>query len=664
MIRYLSLLLLLFSSALKAQESNDTIITLPVARIFDTRIFLPEEAGIKTTKVDTLIMMDKLAQDLSDLLSENSHVFIKSYGRGAMATAAFRGTAPSHTQVYWNGININSPMLGMVDFSLIPVYILDDVSLNHGTSSIIDGNGGLGGSINLDNSARWESGFDLKFLQGAGMFCSFEDFLSLKTGNDRFQSETRLYYSSSKNDYTFVNRYNYDLDPESGEFIYKIDTNKNSDYLKYGVLQEFYYRERSGAVWSLRYWGQLSGRSIPGVASYEGPEVSRLNRISDDDHKIVLNRRFSSAKHTLELQSGFQYHFVNYYLKNYIPGYGYRNEVFSNSTVQSLFNKAEYRQNFSDNWLLNVTASWDYHEVSTVDTVTSAGYDNHRNDISLFVSLRKQFFNRLNTSLMLRQGFVDSELLPPAPFLGFDLLLAKERSIILKGNIGRNYHQPTLNDLYWMPGGNPDLKPEDGISTELGLEMIFESGNVYFVPGISLFFSDIDNWIIWLPTKQGYWEPNNVKRVVSKGLEASANISWRLGDVEFRSIATYSCTRALNYGDTALWGDESYGKQLVYIPVHSGNIMLSSHWRKWSLSWQNNSYSRRFTTSSNDLTDRYSFYPYFMNNLKIGRDFSFKAFNISTELKINNLFNEKYHSVLIQPMPGINAMFQLMIDLK
>ncbi len=33
-----------------------------------------------------------------------------------MATASMRGTAPSHTKVTWNGMSLNSPMLGMVDF--------------------------------------------------------------------------------------------------------------------------------------------------------------------------------------------------------------------------------------------------------------------------------------------------------------------------------------------------------------------------------------------------------------------------------------------------------------------------------------------------------------------------------------------------------------------
>lgn len=642
---------------------SDSIISLPVANIFGNKIFLPEEAGMKTTRVDTVIMMDKITRDLSDLLAENTHVFIKDYGRGALATASFRGTAPSHTQVYWNGMNINSPMLGMVDFSLIPVYILDDVSLHHGTASIADGSGGLGGSINLQNTPQWGKNVDLRFLQGVGSFSTIEDFLSFSVGNDNFQSKSRAYWSYSKNDYTFLNKYKFDIDPETGDFVYPVDTNKNAEYQKLGFLQELYYRSGSGAVWSAKYWGQRSEREMPGVASYEGLEASRRNNLSEENHKIILNRTITKSGYSLALQSGLRYHYMNYYLKNYIPGYGYRNSVFSNSEEFSVLNKADFVLKLSNSLSVNASLSYNYYDVSTADTVSDAGYDTIRNDLSLYLSIRKQFFNVVNTNFMLRQGIVDGEVTPVTPFFGFDIMLNDARHIILKGNVAGNFHQPTLNDLYWLPGGNPDLLPEKGFSTELGAEALFQVSECQIIPDITIFYSDIDDWIIWTYSGKGYWNPMNIKRVVSKGMEASVDIKWECGNLKFVSIATYSFTQALNYGDPLVWGDQAYGKQLVYIPVHSGNLMFGVSWKKWSATWQHNSYSKRFTTSSNDLTRRASVYPYFMNDLKLGRDFSFRSIEMSAELKVNNLFDETYHSVLIQPMPGINVMFQLMIDL-
>ncbi|HCY01216.1 MAG TPA: TonB-dependent receptor, partial [Bacteroidales bacterium] len=138
--------LILFTHVSFSQGIQDSTFQIQVVEISADRIFRKETAGMKETQVDTLVLLQKVNLSLSELLSENTPVFIKSHGRGALATASFRGTAASHTQVNWNGININSPMAGMVDFSLIPVYIIDEMNLKHGTASIADQSGGLGGS--------------------------------------------------------------------------------------------------------------------------------------------------------------------------------------------------------------------------------------------------------------------------------------------------------------------------------------------------------------------------------------------------------------------------------------------------------------------------------------------------------------------------------------
>ena len=39
-----------------------------------------------------------------------------------------------------------------------------------------------------------------------------------------------------------------------------------------------------------------------------------------------------------------------------------------------------------------------------------------------------------------------------------------EKELQVKGNVAYNYRFPSMNDLYWRPGGNPDVKPEDGYS--------------------------------------------------------------------------------------------------------------------------------------------------------------------------------------------------------
>lgn len=94
-------------------------------------------------------------------------------------------------------MRINNPMLGMTDFSTIPSYFIDDASLLHGTSSVNETGGGLGGLVRLSTSPANHEGFGLQYVQGVGSFSTFDEFLRLTYGDKHWQSSTRVVYSSS-----------------------------------------------------------------------------------------------------------------------------------------------------------------------------------------------------------------------------------------------------------------------------------------------------------------------------------------------------------------------------------------------------------------------------------------------------------------------------------
>ena len=157
--------------------------------------------GVEETKLDSAILKENIALSMADALTFNTPVFVKQYGRATLSTVSFRGTGPSHTQVTWNGMRINNPMLGMTDFSMIPSYFIDDASLLHGTSSVSETGGGLGGLVKLSTAPAAADGFGLQYIQGIGMFRTFDEFLRLTWGDERWQVSTRAVYQSSANDY-------------------------------------------------------------------------------------------------------------------------------------------------------------------------------------------------------------------------------------------------------------------------------------------------------------------------------------------------------------------------------------------------------------------------------------------------------------------------------
>jgi len=650
-------------SSLTAQGIRDSLFRIEGVEVRAQRIFVKEEAGVKETRVDSSILQSKMSVSVSDLLSENTSVFIKNHGRGALATASFRGTAPSHTLVSWNGISINSPMAGMVDFSMIPVYLIDELHLKHGAASVADRSGGIGGSIHLDNSVGWSEKEVFAFVQGVGSYLTLDEFVQLGFGNRKIRSKTRLYHNYSRNDYTFINRGIGHIDPATGEVYNPVDTNDNAEYKRYGLLQELYYRPGSDHLLSLKYWGQYADRTIPRPTSYEGPDNSNLNNQQDEDHRVVADWKYYGTFGQVMLRSGYSDKQLDYSQRNRVPGLGLIPAIYSESRQISFFNRLSYFRELSAGFSIGGVLDVDMHDVSTRDSVSRTGYEGKRNELSLLVAVRKSFADRVNLNLMLRQEWVDGKRVPFIPFLGMDLRLLKEVDLILKGSIARNYHQPSLNDLYWQPGGNPALLPEEGYSLEGGLEYQGVFSRHLLKAEVTAYQTDIQNWIVWIPSYRGYWEPRNIQRVRSRGLESSIQWKGKFRDLDYNLFGTYTYTSAINYGDPEIWSENSYGKQLVYIPLHSGNLGINLSLKGFFLRYQYNAYSERFTTSSNDVSKRDRLYPYFMNDVSAGKHFIIKQLSFTAEFKVYNLFNESYHSILYRPMPGRNYYLTLIFKL-
>jgi outer membrane cobalamin receptor len=205
--------------------------------------------------------------------------------------------------------------------------------------------------------------------------------------------------------------------------------------------------------------------------------------------------------------------------------------------------------------------------------------------------------------------------------------------------------------------------PEEGFSTELGLAYQQKFSDQLFKTELTLYRTDINNWIVWIPSYQGYWEPRNIRRVLSTGIESTVQLLGNVRKLNYKLSGSYAYTSAVNYGDPQIWSDASFGKQLVYIPEHSGNALVNLSLGTFFLSYQFNGYSERYTTSSNDVTRRDWLYPYFMTDVSVGKSFQLKRVALSAEFKVYNLFNESYHSILYRPMPGRNYYLTLVFKI-
>ncbi len=661
---YASLFMLISVEFVAAQPISDTI-RIKTIEVFADRI-IKEDAGKTTTKIDSVSMIKALTSNLSELISQSTPIFIKEYGRGAMATASFRGTAPSHTQVSWNGISLNSPMLGMVDFSSIPVYFTDNVSLLHGSGSLSERSGALGGVVKLDNTTDWNNKFSGRLLTGIGSYGTKDEFFRINGGNRKIQSQTRAFYNYSDNDYQFVNKFIADIDPKTGSYLYPTQRNENSRYENYGLLQEFYLHPSEKNIIILRYWYQHNDRSLPRLLSNETDNNANINRQSENAHRPVAEWRYYAKNGTLSVTSGANIQLLHYQLKTKVSGVADQLVINSDSKSASYLLKVIYNYKFSDNLSIITGANT---EINSVDSRNSPlngetqGYNQQRLDHSFYIQVSKSFSEQLSANLMARADITGGKPTPFIPSAGIEYHPFRDKGYFLKGNLSRNYHQPSLNDLYYIPGGNPLLKPEEGTMADIGTGYSGAAGTMTFHASLNGYYSRINNWIIWLPTPQGYWEPSNMKRVNASGFELNSGISGKLSAFDYHFNCNYAFTRSINRDDPQNWADESIGKQLPYIPVHSSNILANLSRTGYHITWLWTYYSERFTTTSNDKTSKLDvLYPYFMNNLYFGKEIRLSRNKLDIELKILNLFNEEYRTVLQHPMPRRNYSLLIRYD--
>ena len=658
------LLFLLFPQLSYSQHLTDTL-KIKTVEIFAKKK-IKEEAGKTTTRIDSIAMMNALNANLSELISQNTPIFIKEYGRGAMATASFRGTAPSHTQVTWNGISLNSPMLGMVDFSTIPVYFTDNVSLLHGSGSISTKSGALGGLVKLDNTTDWQNKFSGRALTGLGSYGTKDEFLQLNFGNKKFQSQTRAFYNYSRNDYLFVNKFIANIDPVTGSYIYPKQRNENSAYENYGLLHELYFRPNEKNILIIRYWYQHNSRSLPRLLSNETDNNANINRQLEDSHRSVAEWKHYGKNSVLNITAGANDQKMVYRLTTKVMGVGDQLVINSRSESSTWLFRLNYNYQFSKDFSLIAGVNTELNKVNSINSSQNGeqnGYNMNRQEQSVYLQISKAFGEKVTANLQAREDWIGREASPVIPSVGVEYHPFNNKGYFLKGNLARNYHQPTLNDLYYIPGGNPNLKPEEGLMADLGAGYSGLIGKVNFQAAINSYYSRINNWIIWLPTPQGYWEPYNMKRVNSSGIEINTSINGAFHLFDYHVNGNYAFTRSVNRDDPRNWADESIGKQLPYIPEHSANLVAAISRSGYHLTWLWTWYSERFTTTSNDKTSPLDvLYPYLMNNLFVGKEISLNKRKLGIEMKVFNLFNEEYRTVLQHPMPRRNYSLLIRYD--
>lgn len=627
------------------------------------------QTGIERTVLDTTLLHENISLSMADILTQHSTLYIKSYGRATESTAEFRGTSPAHTQVLWNGIRINSPMLGTMDFSTIPAYFIDNATLLHGSSSLTETSGGLGGAVSLSTLPPASKGHSIQYIQGIGSFSTYDQFVRYSYAGNRWKNSTRMVYSTSKNDFKYTNYdKKVDVRDEQGHIVnsyHPTEHNQSGYFHDLHLMDDAYCQLPSGDQLSLSTWYSRSLRGLPFLSVDYKDNTEFTNEQMQHAQRTSVAWKRSRHRWNYKVNGGHTYNNVAYDYTTNRPGLN-MDITHSHSYTHTAMAQGLVEWYPMDNLMLSSKGGVGYTHVRSEDKSPfhiGDNYNRGRMDYNLNVTAQWRAMERLSFSGILRGEGYGSDQVPMIPAFFAEVGLYRPWQLVAKASVARNYRYPSMDDLYFQPGGNPMLKPEKGFTYDAGIE--FQSPKRWYQlsGNITAFDSHITDWILWTPNAKGYWQPSNVKRVHNYGVEMMMNADFKWREWSFVVNTNYAYTPSINRGERVNANDASYGKQLCYIPLHSANASARLGWKTWMLNIKWNSYSERFTSTSNEvnyITGRLK--PYYMTDVSIEKKFDFRPLFASLRLSVNNLLDSDYITVLSRPMAPRN--FELFIELR
>ena len=580
------------------------------------------------TTISTTDRKSRAGFSLAELLQRHSTAFVRQYGPGMLASPGLRGTGAAHTALVWNGFNLQSSMNGQLDLSLISGMLFSGFTLSEGASNTRWGSGAIGGVIALQNEV--EDGLRLHLEGGSFQYRN----LGLSAGF--VKAKTRfaigLQHAASENDFRFRN---------SAVAGFPMQTQSNARWQTGGLQMQWQIKLAKGQSLELAFWLQEAHRHIPPIMSIPVAVAHQF----DNTLRSAATWRIQRNKWHLNVRAG--------YFRESITFNDSLSHIHSGNTAHTGNAELEYIRFFGVRHTLQLGAFGGY------STAFSPGYNHQwatQQRTALFALWKSWLMlDRLNVQAGLRKEWANVADGPLTPSAAVQWQIRK--NVQFNTQLSGTYRIPTLNDLYWMPGGNIHLQPERGWSAEANVRL----GNKPAKNGIyldgGLFHNRIQNWIVWVPSSL-FWTPHNVHTVESRGVQSRLHTHFRFGKLEFMTSHGFQWVDASPV-KTSNPDVFQTGRQLIYMPQHTQLHTLSIHYRKWVFEFLTQYTGLRYTSTDNSS----SLPGFWLVNFQADYSFAKKWGNIHCFGRVNNLLGAEYQVLSWRPMPlqsvqiGLNLQF-------
>ena len=568
---------------------------------------ISSKSVFKTYHITTLPDSVTNTLSLPELLTQNTAIFVREYGKGMIAGVSIRGTGANHTQIVWNGIPVNSILNGQTDLNTFSPGGFDEIFIKNGGSSVSFGSGAIGGVIVFNDKITFSKKFIISNYTKLGSFKTGLNHFKIISSNNNTYTKFSFQIQKSKNDYVYPG---YKIKNENGQF----------QGLDFALVNGIKFKQHQ---WYIK--SKISKLDRETSRTLYMPQKAKLltGNIRILSGWLWQNKFFDNRTEFVYLNENYKY----YFNKN-LPGNSQNTaKIFLVKNLLNFGKKKTYKLTIG-NELSKQTGKGD-------------NIGKHiRNNFASFLIWSHQF-NKLSYQIKLRQDINPGIKIPliGAVALSFSFYTFHR----LRLSASKNFRLPTFNDLYWIPGGNPQLQPETSYSIDAG----YDYNRRYFETHFTFFYINSKNLIKWIPGNSQYWHPQNFESVQNSGIELSVIKKFKINkNCDISNKINFDYNHSINL---------KTGKIMPYTPQITGINIISLTYKRYHIIYRYRYQGKIYTTTTNT-----KFLPaYSLHNVSL-------AFNYGSHLKmqfnINNLLNTYYENVPSRPQPG--RYYELIFNFK
>lgn len=530
------------------------------------------------------------ANSIDELLQLNTGLDIRRRGsNGVQADVSIRGSSFEQVLILVNGVRMNDSQTGHNSLNIpFDLDSVQQIEIIKGPAAQRYGNNAYAGVINIITKPLAEK--SVKISAEGGDFNSYDLGANANIGTEKFSNLFQIHSSASDG-------YRHNTDYKINNFYYQ-----NNLKIKNGTLS-------FQAGFSEKKYGANGFYSSP--LATEQYEETQASIVSVSHHQNFNKWDFNS---NISWRRGQD---LYVYIRDK-PSV-YRNLHLGNN-IGASFNTAYHSS-------LGVTGLG-------VELRKEILVSNNLGDQNRFVSqvFLEHHFSLLNDKLAISPGISYANYSKEGNFFypGLDAGFTFNEHHKIYGNISKTHRIPTFTDLYYkspVEQGNPDLKPESAVSTEIGYQ--YKMNNL--VAKTSFFTRDSNNLIDWAKVSPtSIWTARNIGKVSLKGVEVEIK----------QNFSGFFKSYSLGY--TYLDNQRKDGNTLFsrYDLDNLKHQLVATLENKFLKNFTNlliYRYNERENLGSYNLADEKLSY-------------NQKYFTIF--VLINNLTNSKYTETSLVPMPG------------